>query len=107
MELYQIGMVEVDFDAKKLEESSIRGKANPASIQTGIQLRDKHLQGREYFYIQKFPMIGLQSKSFRSNGKNAFVGIFELADPGCHQGSGNPFYFDTRLGNRKFLKESL
>jgi polyisoprenoid-binding protein YceI len=71
-------MVEVDFDAKKLEQSSIRGSANPANIQTGIQLRDRHLQGREYFHIQKYPEINLQSKSFKASGKNAFIGIFEL-----------------------------
>ncbi|SNS22089.1 Polyisoprenoid-binding protein YceI [Belliella buryatensis] len=70
--------VMVDFDPKKLAQSSIRGKANPESIQTGIKLRDKHLHGREYFHIQKFPFISLESKSLRSNGKNAFIGIFEL-----------------------------
>ncbi|GHB52509.1 YceI family protein [Mongoliitalea lutea] len=70
--------VEVDFDSKKLDQSSIRGKANPESIQTGIKLRDKHLHGREYFHIQKFPSISLESKSFKAKGKNAFVGIFEL-----------------------------
>ncbi|EKB51254.1 hypothetical protein B879_00048 [Cecembia lonarensis LW9] len=70
--------VEVDFDSKKLDQSSIRGKANPESIQTGIKLRDKHLHGREYFHIQKFPFITLESKSFQSKGKNTFVGIFEL-----------------------------
>ncbi|SIS73350.1 YceI family protein [Belliella pelovolcani] len=70
--------VEVDFDPKKLSQSIIRGKANPESIQTGIKLRDKHLQGREYFHIQKFPFISLESKSFQPRGKNAFVGIFEL-----------------------------
>jgi polyisoprenoid-binding protein YceI len=70
--------VEVDFDLKRLDQSSIRGKANPESIQTGIKLRDKHLHGREYFHIQKFPFISLESKSFQSKGKNAFVGIFEL-----------------------------
>jgi polyisoprenoid-binding protein YceI len=68
----------VDFDPKKLAHSSIRGKANPESIQTGIKLRDKHLHGREYFHIQKFPFISLESKSFQSKGKNTFVGIFEL-----------------------------
>jgi polyisoprenoid-binding protein YceI len=70
--------VEVDFDSKKLAQSSIRGKANPESIQTGIKLRDKHLHGREYFHVQKFPFISLESKSFQSKGKNTFVGIFEL-----------------------------
>jgi polyisoprenoid-binding protein YceI len=71
-------MVEVDFDPKKLDQSNIRGTANPVSIETGIKLRDRHLQGREYFDVKKFPEIRLQSKSFKPDGKNAFIGIFEL-----------------------------
>jgi polyisoprenoid-binding protein YceI len=70
--------VEVDFDPKKLSKSTINGAANPASIQTGIKLRDRHLQGREYFHVEKFPEITLTSKRFEVNGKNSFLGIFEL-----------------------------
>ena len=70
--------LEVNFDAKKLTQSSIKGTANPASIDTGIKLRDKHMQGRQYFYTEKFPLIHLTSKSFTAKGKNAFTGIFEL-----------------------------
>lgn len=97
--------VMVDFDPKKLAQSSIRGKANPESIQTGIKLRDKHLHGREYFYIQKFPMIGLQSKSFRSNGKNAFVGIFELQIRDVIREVEIPFTLTQTGKNRKFKGE--
>jgi polyisoprenoid-binding protein YceI len=97
--------VEVDFDPKKLNQSSIRGKANPESIQTGIKLRDKHLQGREYFYIQKFPVISLKSKSFRSNGKNAFVGIFELQIRDVMREVEIPFTLTQTGKQRKFKGE--
>ena len=97
--------LEVNFDAKKLTQSSIRGTANPVGIQTGIKLRDKHLQGREYFYIQKFPVIGLNSKSFRSNGKNAFVGIFELQIRDVMREVEIPFTLTQTGKNRKFKGE--
>lgn len=70
--------VDVNFDAKKLAQSSIKGNASPASIDTGIKLRDKHLLGRQYFHTEKYPLMQLVSKSFKPNGENAFIGIFEL-----------------------------
>lgn len=70
--------VTVDFDPKRLTASSIRGTANPASIDTGIRLRDKHLLGRQYFHTNAYPVIRLDSKGFRSNGRNAFIGVFDL-----------------------------
>ncbi|WP_373494867.1 YceI family protein [Aquiflexum sp.] len=97
--------VAVEFDPKKLTQSSILGSANPAGIQTGIKLRDKHLQGREYFYIQKFPLISLKSKSFRSNGKNSFIGIFELQIRDVMKEVEIPFTLAQTGKNRKFKGE--
>jgi len=98
-------MVEVDFDPKKLEQSSIRGTANPACIETGIKLRDKHLQGREYFHIQNYPEINLQSKSFKANGKNTFIGIFELQIRDVKKEVSIPFVLIQNGKQRKFKGE--
>lgn len=97
--------VMVDFDPKKLAQSSIRGKANPESIQTGIKLRDKHLHGREYFHIQKFPFISLESKTFQSKGKNAFFGIFELQIRDVIREVEIPFTLTQTGKQRKFKGE--
>ena len=70
--------VEVEFDAKKPENSRISGTAYVQSLETGIKLRDRHLQGKQYFDSQKFPLIYLSSKSIKVVGKNKYVGIFEL-----------------------------
>lgn len=66
------------WDAKKLSNCKISGQANPTSIDTGIKLRDKHLQGRQYFHAEKFPVISLQSKIIVSTRKGNYKGIFEL-----------------------------
>ncbi len=66
------------WDAKKLANCSISGRANPIAIDTGIKLRDKHLQGRQYFHAEKFPVISLQSKKIISTKKGNYKGIFEL-----------------------------
>ena len=69
---------DIQWDAKKLANCKIEGTANPASINTGIKLRDKHLLGRQYFHIDQFPVISLQSKSINAKGKNNYVGVFDL-----------------------------
>lgn len=69
---------EIQWNGKKLSECRLSGKANPATIDTGIKLRDKHLQGRQYFHIEKFPTIALQSKKIASKGKGKYVGVFDL-----------------------------
>lgn len=69
---------DIVWDAKKSANCKITGRANPASIDTGIKLRDKHLQGRQYFHAEKFPSITLQSKKILSKGKGKYSGIFDL-----------------------------
>jgi len=69
---------EINWDAKKLANCKIEGTANPASIYTGIKLRDKHLLGRQYFHTDQFPLINLQSKKISANGKNNYIGVFDL-----------------------------
>ncbi|WP_293014341.1 YceI family protein [Mongoliibacter sp.] len=98
-------MVEVDFDPKKLAQSSIQGTANPVSIETGIKLRDRHLQGREYFDVKKYPEIRLQSKSFKTNGKNTFIGIFELQIRAVKKEVEIPFSVANSEKQRKFKGE--
>jgi polyisoprenoid-binding protein YceI len=66
------------WDIKKLANCKISGRANPVSIDTGIKLRDKHLLGRQYFHVEKFPAITLQSKRILSKGKGRYIGVFDL-----------------------------
>lgn len=97
--------VELNFDAKKLPQSSIRGTANPTTIDTGIKLRDMHLLGRQYFHTEKYPKISLQSKSFKSIGKNGYVGIFELQIRDVKREIEIPFSVTTNEKQRKFKGE--
>ncbi len=69
---------DVRFDPKNLKDSFLRGKVKPSSIDTGISLRDRHLQGRQYFQTATYPEIILESKQIQSKGKNEYEGVFEL-----------------------------
>lgn len=69
---------DVRFDPKNLRGSYINGKVKPSSIDTGISLRDRHLQGRQYFQSATYPEISLESKRIQSKSKNEYEGVFEL-----------------------------
>jgi polyisoprenoid-binding protein YceI len=66
------------FDPKNLKESTLEGRAKVSTIHTGIALRDRHLQGRQYFKSDVFPEIVMKSKSITSQGKNNYLGVFEV-----------------------------
>jgi len=82
---------EIYWDAKKLANCKVTGTANPATINTGIKLRDKHLLGRQYFHTDQFPLISLQSKKIRAKGKNSYVGVFDLQIRGVKKEIEVPF----------------
>lgn len=57
---------------------TLEGSAAPATILTGIALRDKHLKKSDYFNADQYPAIRLQSTSIRAKGKNMYEGTFTL-----------------------------
>ena len=46
---------EIKFDPKSLSQSTIVATADPATIRTGIAIRDKHLKRSDYFDIAHYP----------------------------------------------------
>lgn len=67
---------EIRFDPADVTNSVLQASVDVSSIKTGIELRDKHLLGREYFYAEKFPLIKLESKTIRGISKNKYTGTF-------------------------------
>ncbi|MBL7857701.1 MAG: YceI family protein [Cyclobacteriaceae bacterium] len=96
---------DIVWDAKKLSNCKINGQANPTSIDTGIKLRDKHLQGRQYFHAEKFPVISLQSKKIVSTRKGNYNGIFEVQIRDVKKEIEIPFSVVTRSGKQNFKAE--
>jgi polyisoprenoid-binding protein YceI len=46
---------DISFHPDDLARSHMTATANPATLQTGISLRDKHLQRPDYFDVNKHP----------------------------------------------------
>jgi polyisoprenoid-binding protein YceI len=57
---------------------SIEGSGDPATISTGINLRDEHLKRADYFDAGNYPAIYLQSTAIATKGKNNYEGKFNL-----------------------------
>lgn len=87
----------IQFDAEDLNRSRILATADPATITTGIGIRDKHLKRSDYFHVAAYPDICLRSKAFRKSGNNRFTGRFEVTIKGISKEVIIPFAL-TRTG---------
>jgi len=58
----------IQFDEAKLENSSVEVKIKTASIDTGVEMRDKDLRSANFFDVEKFPEMTFTSKSVKRTG---------------------------------------
>jgi polyisoprenoid-binding protein YceI len=70
---------------------SFEGTVSPATISTGIDLRDKHLKRSDYFDIAQYPVISLRSPGIIAKGKNNYEGVFNLTIKGITKSVIIPF----------------
>lgn len=82
---------DISFRRDDLAGSHITATADPATLRTGIGLRDKHLQRPDYFDAQKHPRIHLRSKAFRKTGRDAYTGRFDVTIKGVTRETVLPF----------------
>lgn len=68
---------QIKFSKNKLGRSFFVAEAKPETIHTGIKLRDKHLKKADYFDIEKYPTIKIESKKIMQskNGFDAYCAI--------------------------------
>jgi polyisoprenoid-binding protein YceI len=71
------------YDAANPSGSSAQVDIDPASIYTGVEARDKHLRGADFFDVEKFPKMGFVSKSVKALGKDQLELAGELTMHGA------------------------
>ncbi len=59
-------------DRSNLENSKVDFSIDPASINTRVANRDKHLRSADFFDVEKFPEIRFRSTAIRKTGDNTF-----------------------------------
>ena len=61
---------EINFDAKKIENSSVDVTINTANLVTGSQKFDDHLKSQDFLDVKKFPTAKFVSKKITGIGKD-------------------------------------
>jgi polyisoprenoid-binding protein YceI len=97
---------EIKFDPLKPENATIFASVNSKTINTGNDMRDDHLMKAEYFDIEKFPKIQLQSTKIEKTGPISFKGLFKLTMKGISRDVIIPFNF-LRLPDKQEIKGSF
>ncbi len=63
----------VDFDAKKVKNSSVEFSAEMTSVDTGINARDNHLRSKDFFEVKTYPKMTFKSTKIKKKGKRYIV----------------------------------
>jgi polyisoprenoid-binding protein YceI len=92
----------IKFDEKDLVNSSIYASVKTSSIKTGIDKRDEHLRGPEYFDAAKYPKIEMKSTAI-SKATNGYKATFDVTIKGKTKSIMVPFTFTSDGGTGKFV----
>lgn len=64
----QIRDFELDFDPDDLSASTVRVSMDPATIDTGQEMRDNHLRSADFFDVEQHPTLDFVSTRIEPNG---------------------------------------
>jgi polyisoprenoid-binding protein YceI len=87
----------VKFSPQNPEATQIEGTAKVKSLETGIGLRNRHLQKQEFFHSEKFPVVSMRLLYLRQSGIN-YMGKFALSMKGVVREIQIPVSFDITKG---------
>jgi polyisoprenoid-binding protein YceI len=69
---------QIDLDANKIENSSVKITIDANSINTRVDRRNQHLKSKDFFYTEKYPAITFVSKKVEKAGQNTYNVIGDL-----------------------------
>ncbi len=71
--------VTINYDEADVTKSSVNAVIKAASIDTGIEGRDKHLRNADFFDVEKYPEITFKSSKVEKKGKQLMAhGTFTM-----------------------------
>ena len=88
----------LNFYPDHLASSTILASVDANSINTNLDLRDKHLKKEEYFDVAKYPKIEMSSVSFEKLTEGYFKGKFKLTIKKTSKEVNIPFYYSESKG---------
>lgn len=85
---------DVCLDPDRPEVGTLFGAVDPATIRTGIALRDRHLQRRDWFHVERYGQVELRSVHLWKDG-GGFAGDFLLRIRDVERSVKIPFAFEA------------
>jgi len=82
--------INIDYDETDLTKSAVIATIKAASIDTGVEARDKHLRTADFFDVEKYPEIIFKSTRVVKKGKN-FVALGTFTMHGVSKEISIPF----------------
>ncbi|MDQ3803364.1 MAG: YceI family protein [Acidobacteriota bacterium] len=96
----------IRYDERDVTKSSVEFSAKVASIDTGVEPRDKHLRTADFFDVEKFPEMTFKSKRVERTGKDGYVLHGDLTLKGVTKQVALPFAVTGAIkdpwGNTRF-----
>jgi|SRR6185437_6145166 len=85
----------ITFDPNSPEAGSISATLNPATVETGISLRNTHLREKEeYFNTAKYPLISFKSTQIKKGASGGYIASGDMMIKGVTKQIDIPFTFD-------------
>lgn len=81
----------INFDDKDVTRSTVNFNAKIASIDTGVEPRNKHLRTADFFDAEKFPEMTFASTKVEKKGKNKYTLTGDLTIKGVTKTVSFPF----------------
>ena len=98
--------VDINYDESDITKSAVATRIKAASIDTGIDARDKHLRTADFFDVEKNPEITFQSTRVVKKGKG-FVAIGMFTMHGVSKEVSIPFTMTGKFYNEVTKKTLL
>ncbi len=93
----------IDFKPDNPDDSKIRASVDVSTVNTGINMRDNHLQAKKFFWEEKYPEIIMKLKDIEKIDAGNYTGTFDLTIKGNSGTVEFPFTY-TQLGNTTQFK---
>lgn len=94
---------QINFDPSQLKSSKIEAKILAKTVDTGLRARDRHLRQSDYFGVEQYPYIKMESLGFGKSKEGNFEGSFKLTIKNISKTISLPFSF-KREGNLAYLE---
>lgn len=87
---------DVRFDPDHLERSVIVASIDCSTVNSGIELRNRHLRKHDYFDVDHYPRIRMEAVHMEKNEPGKFSGTFVLELKGIRKEISMPFTLSRR-----------